>query len=142
MRYLIDGYNVLHRMLQGRLTADTLESGRTHLTRRLLKFGSYRHPITVYYDARIRPPAGVPRTQKIGGYIESLFVFSADDSIKARVRKSNPKALAVVTHDRDICSYVGKAGARIVRVIDFIEWLKDEETLDIDPFEPPEKYGL
>lgn len=108
----------------------------------MLRFGSYRHPLTVYYDARLNPPVAAPSVVRRGGFLENVFVPNADEAIRARIRKQrDPSSLAVVSRDREVWGYAEKAGARVIRVIDFLDRLLETEELEIDPLEPPEKYG-
>lgn len=96
----------------------------------------------MFFDARIDPPRGVPKKGRKGSHVEIVFVPSADLAIRARLRDSDPARTAVVSHDREVCGYAHAAGARVIRVIDFLDELYDKGDRDIDPLEPREKYGL
>jgi hypothetical protein len=108
MRYLIDGYNLLHAMglLHGRAGPHGLEKARLGLLGRLHgHFGTDAANVTVVFDAT-SPPPGVAPDQDYQG-IHVRFAVGrgrqADDLIEDLIRgDSAPRGLTVVSDDRRI----------------------------------------
>jgi hypothetical protein len=105
MRYLIDGYNLLHALgvLQGRAGPGGLEKARTRLLGMLRgKFGDHAHDVTVVFDAAQAPPGAVEVQDHHGIQVRfAVAAGQADDVIEEFIRKeSSPGRLTVVSDDR------------------------------------------
>jgi hypothetical protein len=106
MRYLIDGYNLLHALglLHRKAGPHGLEKARLGLLGRLHDhYGAESSCVTVVFDAS-RPPPGVPTEQDYQG-IRVLFAVGrgrkADDLIEDLLRgDSAPRSLTLVSDDR------------------------------------------
>jgi len=139
MRFVVDGYNVAHRLFGRDSRKATQEQLRDALLRRVRRFATRRRRVTVVFDGVPGPGArGVPRGT---GDMEIVYAPSADDEIVDLVRRSDaPDRLRVVSRDREVTGRAVQLGARIVRVVDFLDWLDDVAGPDVEPGEPPEKY--
>ena len=104
MRYVIDGYNLLHAMgvLLGRAGPHRLESARRALLDRILALhGDHAADVTVVFDAA-KAPARVEAEQDHKG-VRVLFALreEADDVIEALIRRDpSPRQLTIVSDDR------------------------------------------
>jgi predicted RNA-binding protein with PIN domain len=104
MRYLIDGYNLLHAMgvLAGRTGPGGLEKARRRLLGLLRgAHGEQAAEVTVVFDAAGAPP-GVPAEQEYQG-VQVRFALrrEADDLIEELIRRDPaPRSLTVVSDDR------------------------------------------
>ena len=138
MHYLVDGYNVAHRLFGVAGRRATPEELREAVLRRIRPFCSKRRRVVVVFD-------GTPDDfgARRGGVLEIRFARSADDEIVRIVRDDpDPSRLRVVSHDREVTGRARQLGARIVRVVDFLDDLDQLSGPDIVPGEPPEKYDL
>jgi hypothetical protein len=103
MRYLIDGYNLLHATghLSGRVGPHGLEKARQALLGRLAALVKTGAGVTVVFDAHGAPPI-VEREQTYQG-VRVCFALggAADDVIEDLIRRdSAPRLLTVVSDDR------------------------------------------
>lgn len=136
MLYLVDGYNVAHRLFGVAGRRASAEQLRDAVLRRIRPFCSRRRRVIVVFD-------GDPDGRPIRGELEIRYARSADDEIVRIVRDHpDPGRLRVVSHDREVTGKSRQLGARIVRVVDFLDDLDDLNGPDIVPGEPPEKYDL
>ena len=137
MRYLVDGYNVAHRLFGRDSRHARPDELREALLRRLRRFVNRRRKVLVVFDGE----DGTSTSRFGAGELEIVYARSADDEIVRRVRSAHdPSAFRVVSADREVTGRSGQLGARIVRVIDFIDELDDVAGPDMEPGEPPEKY--
>jgi hypothetical protein len=125
MRYLIDGYNVLHAMgvLTGRVGPRGLEKARIALLGRL-RFLHADDPgrVTVVFDAANAPP-GAEREQEYNG-LRVLFALreEADDVIETIIRQeSAPKQLTIVSDDRRLKEAARRRQCPAVGCLDYLE---------------------
>lgn len=106
MRYLVDGYNLLHAMglLAGKAGPHGLEKARLALLGRLLgDHGSDAAAVTVVFDAANAPPDAVPEEHYQGLHIVYALDGEADDVIELLIqRDAAPRKLTVVSDDRRI----------------------------------------
>src|SRR6266852_850781 len=107
MRYLIDGYNLLHAMglLRPKNTAPkALENARFDLLDRLCAFfGDGASNLTVIFDAERVPRRGQAALDYRGLHVQFALRQEADDLIEALIQsEASPKTLTVVSDDHRI----------------------------------------
>ncbi len=145
MRFLIDGYNLLHAMglLRPNLGPEGLLKARTALLGRLAgALGSQAGEVTVIFDAA-NAPADVPREFEHRG-LHVRFAErkqSADDLIEELIRSSSaPRQLTVVSDDHRLVNAAQRRGCRPLRCDAFLTWLaKRYRRTTPRPAEPKEK---
>ncbi|WP_165244330.1 NYN domain-containing protein [Paludisphaera soli] len=126
MRWLIDGYNVMHAagVVDSKMGRHRFRDARQrfldHLARSL---GELAGETTVVFDAN-QPPADFPVESVYRG-ITVIFAL-ADASADARIerilaRHSTPKALTVVSNDREVRKAATSRKARAVKADDFLD---------------------
>jgi predicted RNA-binding protein with PIN domain len=116
VRYLVDGYNYLHR---ARLLRGDLQRARRGLEARLVTLRGRGHQVTVVWDARRAPP-GLPGREERAS-VESVYARgsagSADAAILDRLRHADdPRRYVVVTDDREVAGAARQLGARTASV--------------------------
>jgi uncharacterized protein len=104
MRYLIDGYNLLHAMgvLQGRAGPTGLEKARLRLLGLLHgTYGDQSADVTVIFDAAGAPFGAEEEATYQGIHLRfAVHQQEADDLIEALIREdSAPRQLAIVSDD-------------------------------------------
>ena len=103
MRYLIDGYNLLHAIgwLGGKVGPHGLEKARLALLGHLIgSHGAQVADVTVVFDAAGAPPDAVPEETYQGIHIYYALDGEADDVIEDLIqRESMPRRLTVVSDD-------------------------------------------
>jgi uncharacterized protein len=125
MRYLIDGYNLLHAMglLQGKAGPHGLEKARLALLGRLC--GSHRtevSAVTVVFDASRAPPGAVPEDDYQGIHIWYALEGEADDLIEALIqRDSAPRQLTVISDDRRIQEAARRRRCAVLGCLDYLD---------------------
>ena len=125
MRYLIDGYNLLHAMgvLAGRVGPHGLEKARLALLGRLLALhADDPGRVTVVFDAA-RARAGAEREQEYNG-LHILYALreEADDVIEAIIRReSTPRQLTVVSDDRRLKEAARRRQCPALGCLDYLE---------------------
>jgi uncharacterized protein len=107
MRYLIDGYNLLHAMgLLGpnKAAAKALENARLDLLDRLHRhFGDNSCRLTVIFDAARVPRRGLAEYDYCGIHVRFALRQKADDLIEALIQSEvSPKSLTIVSDDHRI----------------------------------------
>ncbi len=130
MRYLIDGYNLLHAMgvLSGKVGPHGLEKARLALLGHLC--GSHRPDgagVTVVFDASRAPPGASAEEHYRGVHIWYALEGEADDRIEELIRRdAAPRQLTVVSDDHRI----QQAGRRRrCPVLGCMEYLDEMERL-------------
>jgi predicted RNA-binding protein with PIN domain len=126
MRYLVDGYNLLHAMgaLAGRTGPGGLEKARLRLLGWLAgALGPRADQVTVVFDARHPPPGAKPQFDHDG--IQVLFAIKqqeADDLIEERIqRESTPRQLTIVSDDHRLHDAARRRGCPALDALDFFE---------------------
>ena len=118
LNYLLDGYNLI--MQQPHLAQKSLEDARQALVSWLeinRPQGSFNNAVTVVFDGK---PGMVGGTRSASVRVIFAQGESADERIKKMVAQSaHPKAIVVVTDDKDIRLFVRKQGAIILGVKEF-----------------------
>jgi uncharacterized protein len=134
MRWLIDGYNIMHA--GGRLGPKIGREGFRRARRRFLDdlaqaLGSERAgQTTVVFDASV-PPGDFPLVTTYHG-IHLVFALDdedADTRIEALIgQDSNPRTLTVVSSDRRIRQAASRRRARPLTAEQFWDWFDDLRT--------------
>ncbi len=125
MRYVIDGYNLLHAMgvLLGRAGPHRLESARLALLDRVLALhGDRAADVTVVFDAA-KAPARVEAEQDHKG-VRVLFALheEADDVIEALIRSEPaPHQLTIVSDDRRLREAARRRKCVSTGCLDYLE---------------------
>jgi predicted RNA-binding protein with PIN domain len=135
MKYIIDGYNVIHKVPE--LRSGQLRSQREGLVRFLEAAGARNRQlkdITVVFDGKSDVVAPQMRSS-----IKIVFSkgSSADKKIKQMLENSSfARDIAVVSDDREVRSYAGSLGAKRVSVTDFLKMAassrKQRDTFKLD----------
>jgi uncharacterized protein len=107
MRYLIDGYNLLHAMGLVRptnATSGALENARFDLLDHLHGlFGDESGQLTVIFDAERVPRRGLAAHDYRGLHVQFALRQEADDLIESLIRsEKSPRSLTVVSDDRRV----------------------------------------
>ncbi len=106
MRYLIDGYNLLHAMglLCGKVGPHGLEKARLALLGRLCgDHGGDAGAVTVVFDASRAPPGAPAEEDYQGIHIRYALDDEADEVIETLIlHEATPRQLTVVSDDRRI----------------------------------------
>jgi hypothetical protein len=146
MAYLIDGYNLLHRMgeIRGRAGPAGLEKARRHLLG-LLR-GAYgaeaAGAVTVVFDAAGAPPLAAEEQTYHGIHVRfAVRQPEADDLIELLIdRASAPRRLTVVSDDHRIRQAARRRHCTVVGCLDYLEWLdRHRRRRRPRPKEPVEK---
>lgn len=140
MKYLIDGYNLIHKIekLRGR----RLRSQRDGLVR-LLEMAQAQNrqlkDLTVVFDGQAQVVA--PRISSAVGVIFSRGK-SADKKIKDILESSNyARDIGVVSDDREVRCYAARLGAKKIAVKEFLKRIyptpleQKEHTFKLDDVE-------
>jgi hypothetical protein len=128
MRYLIDGYNLLHELevQLKRAGPRGLEGARRRLLERLSRgHGADADAVTVVFDAGRAPP-GVPGRQEHRG-LRVLFALGqeADDLIEELIRRdASPAQLTVVSNDRRLRDAARRRSCPVLGCLDYLEHLR------------------
>ena len=125
MRYLIDGYNLLHAMgvLTGRVGPHGLEKARLALFGRLLALhADAPGRVTVVFDAANAPPGVAPEQEYQGLHIHFALHEEADDAIEALIlHDSAPRQLTIVSDDRRLKEAARRRHCPSLGCLDYLE---------------------
>jgi hypothetical protein len=124
MRYLIDGYNLLHATghLVGKLGPRGLQKARQALLDRLTTLAKIGAGVTVVFDARGAPPAAEAEQSYKGVRVCFAVDRAADDLIEDLIRREPaPRLLTVVSDDRRIKDAARRRHCPTPRCLDFYE---------------------
>lgn len=145
MRYVIDGYNLLHHV--GRLQAGrnaNLNEARLDLLRLLqLRYSGTPDQVTVVFDAR--GASGPVKAMEDYHGIEVRYTRSeeADDVIEAVIRgESAPQRLTVVSNDRRLKEAARRKGCPVAECVEFWESLEKKAAPTPSPAPPKDDTGL
>jgi hypothetical protein len=145
MRYLIDGYNLLHAMglLSGRVGPHGLEKARLALLGRLRgDHGADAAGVTVVFDASRAPPGAVPEEHYQGIHIHYALDGEADDVIELLIqRESTPRKLTVISDDHRIQQAARRRRCPVLGCMDYLdrmERLRKRKALAPQPQVKPE----
>src|SRR4249920_21572 len=140
MRYLIDGYNLLHAMgvLHGQTGPKVLEKARLRLLSMLRgRFEQRTGNVTVVFDAAHAPPGAIEAQDYHGIHVRfAVNEDQADDLIEQIIRQeSAPSRLAVVSDDRRLQQAGRRRRCQVQGCGEFLDHiLKPKQTT-----EPPAK---
>jgi hypothetical protein len=127
MRYLIDGYNLLHATgcLLGKVGPGGLEKARRGLLDRLHdRFGVEAERVTVVFDASGAPPGAVAEQEYHGVRVCFAVNEEADDAIEDLIRRdSTPRRLTVVSDDNRLRSAARRRDCPVLGCLDFLDEL-------------------
>jgi hypothetical protein len=125
MRYLIDGYNLLHALglLHGRTGPHALENARRALLERLSRAADAgTGAITVVFDAAGTPPGAVGEEDYRHIHIYYALDGSADDAIETLIhREATPNQLTVVSDDHRIQQAGRRRHCLVLGCLDYLE---------------------
>jgi hypothetical protein len=144
MRYVIDGYNLLHAvgLLRGRAGPHGLEKARRALLGRLLgSLGAEAAAVTVVFDAA-RAPAGLTAEEDYQGIrVRYTLGREADDLIEDLIRQDPaPRHLTVISDDRRLREAARRRHCPVVGCLDYLEGLQQRRRLGSEPqSDPPAK---
>jgi hypothetical protein len=126
MRYLIDGYNLLHAT--GDLVGRTgrphgLENARLALLGRLIILhGDDVGCVTVVFDARNAPPGSEPQLNYKGVHVLFALREEADDLIETLIRQeSSPRQLTIVSDDHRLKDAARRGKCVSIGCLDYLE---------------------
>jgi predicted RNA-binding protein with PIN domain len=119
--FLIDGYNLLHQVLDFNPGLQELEGMRDRLLHRLVSLSAQKGiKMRVVFDGPFSPS-----TETLYPGIDVKFAPSADNYIRAVIeRLSGRRELVIVSSDqKDIGNYASLCGLEWMTSQDFWEWL-------------------
>jgi predicted RNA-binding protein with PIN domain len=125
MRYLIDGYNLLHAMglLCGKVGPHGLEKARLALLGRLCgDRGDNANAVTVVFDASRAPSGAASEVDYRGIHVRYALDAEADEVIETLIqRESSPRQLTVVSDDHRIQQAGRRRRCHVRGCLDFLE---------------------
>jgi uncharacterized protein len=127
MRYLIDGYNLLHAMglLLGKVGPHGLEKARLALLGRLHgRYGPDAGRVTVVFDASRAPPGAEAEQDYHGVRVRFALREEADDVIEELIRRdSTPRRLTIVSDDHRLQNAGRRRQCPVLGCLDFLDEL-------------------
>jgi hypothetical protein len=127
MRYLIDGYNLLHAvgLLSGKVGPHGLEKARLALLGRLSgRAGSEASRFTVVFDASHAPAGALVEDDYQGVHVFFTCDREADDLIEELIRQDgDPRRLTIVSDDRRLRQAAERRRCPVLRCLDFLDTL-------------------
>lgn len=142
MRFIIDGYNLLHRLglMHGRSGPVALEHARASLLRMIRRAHGEESPsVTVVFDAS-RETAKTPAETNFQG-VQVRFAVEqdeADDLIEMLLRQESvPERLSVVSDDRRIRQAGQRRGCRVLSCDEYLDWMDSRGRPAPHPGSPP-----
>jgi predicted RNA-binding protein with PIN domain len=147
MRFLIDGYNLLHAigLLVGRVGPHGLQKARLALLGRLLALHRAEvAAVTVVFDASGAPPGAAPEEDYQG--IRLLYALDgvADDLIEEHIQgEANPEHLTVVSDDHRIQQAGRRRRCLVLGCMEYLDWMeRDRRARPTAPEAPVKPDGL
>lgn len=130
IRYLIDGYNLLHAIgiLAGKIGPHGLERARHRLCSLLAAaFGEKVAEVTVVFDGPDRAPSPSSPQDYKGVQVEfAVGAQEADDVIESHLAShSAPRKLSVVSNDRRVQTAARRRKAGVLSCDEFLERLDE-----------------
>jgi predicted RNA-binding protein with PIN domain len=143
VRYLIDGYNLLHAMglLCGKVGPHGLEKARQALLGRLCAdHGDAARAVTIVFDASRAPAGAIAEEEYHGIHIQYALDREADEVIETLIhRESAPHQLMVVSDDHRIQQAGRRRGCQVRGCLDYLEELQRPRRRDAASSEAPVK---
>jgi predicted RNA-binding protein with PIN domain len=125
MRYLIDGYNLLHAMglLHGKVGPHGLEKARLALLGRLCgAYGNDTGRLTIVFDASRAPPGAVAEEDYHGIHVRYALDSEADEVIENLIQQeATPRQLTVVSDDHRIQQAGRRRRCSVCSCLDYLE---------------------
>ena len=123
MRYLIDGYNLLHALFGPPASPQGLEPARQRLLDRLCEFPQVEpHDLTVVFDATRAPPNSPVRVVYRGMQLHFPRTQTADDFIEDLIHNErHPQKLVVVSNDHRIQLAAKRRPCSMLECLDWVE---------------------
>lgn len=125
MRYLLDGYNLLHAMgvLCGKVGPRGLEQARLSLLSRLHGvLGDDAGIVTVVFDAANAPPHAAAEDEYQGIHIRYARDGEADDVIESLIqREATPRQLTIVSDDHRVQQAGRRRRCPVLGCLDYLE---------------------
>jgi uncharacterized protein len=125
MRYVIDGYNLLHAwgLAPRRGGGRRLERARLNLLDRLRHAGAAG--VTVVFDAARAPPDAAAEHDYHGIRVRFVLEGTADDWIEDLIRREAlPQQLTVISDDHRLRQAAERRRCRFQRCLDYVEELQ------------------
>lgn len=129
MKFLIDGYNLMHAVgLASRaMPAAKFERARTKLLDWLADGVNDRAEIRVVFDAQ-KAPARSAESVHRGVRVRFAFDQTADDLIEELIAaERKPKSLTVVSNDSQVREAARRGGCTVFACEEFVDWLLSRE---------------
>lgn len=128
MRYLIDGYNLLHAMglLCGKVGPHGLEKARLALLNRLCSaLGENAGDVMVVFDASRAPPGVAAEEEHQGIHVRYAVGGEADDVIEDLIQhEATPRHLTVVSDDHRLRLAGRRRRCLVSGCLDYLEELE------------------
>ncbi len=125
MRYLIDGYNLLHAMglLCGKVGPHGLEKARLALLDRLLAhLGDDADSVTVVFDASRAPPGVSGEEEYNGIHVRYALGGEADEVIEELIQQEpTPRQLTIVSDDHRLQQAGSRRRCPVSGCLDYLE---------------------
>jgi predicted RNA-binding protein with PIN domain len=146
MRYLIDGYNLLHAigLLGGQVGPQRLQTARLALLSQLHGWlGAETAGVTVVFDAARAAPGAVPEDHYQGIHIWYALDGQADDLIEELIQNdAAPQQLTVVSDDHRVQNAARRRRCPVLGCMDYLDALdqrrQQPRTLPADGHAKPE----
>jgi predicted RNA-binding protein with PIN domain len=144
MRYLIDGYNLLHAMgmIHGRAGPQGLEKARLRLLGLLHgTFGDQAPTVTVVFDAAGAPPGAKEQHDFQGIHVHfAVHQKEADELIEDLIRHdAAPRQLTVVSDDHRLKDAGRQRRCQVLGCLDFLEEIMRRRRQQHPPTPHPEE---
>jgi predicted RNA-binding protein with PIN domain len=125
MRYLIDGYNLLHAMglLCGKVGPHGLEKARLALLDRLFNdHGDDAGAVTVVFDASRAPPGVAAEEEYQGIHVRYALGGEADEVIETLIQQeAAPRQLTIVSDDHRVQQAGNRRRCPVSGCLDYLE---------------------
>lgn len=143
MRYLIDGYNLLHAMgvLCGKVGPHGLERARLSLLSRLCgQHGDNTADVTVVFDASGARPGAVAEEEYRGIHIRYALEGEADDVIETLIQcEATPSQLTIVSDDHRLQHAGRRRRCPVLGCLDYLDEREHQRKSKPSAPEPPTK---
>jgi len=143
MRYLIDGYNLLHAMglLCGKVGPHGLERARLSLLNRLAAdHGDRAGDVTVVFDASGAPPGVAAEEEYNGVHIRYALGGEADELIEDLIQhEATPRQLTIVSDDHRLQQAGSRRRCPVSGCLDYLEERERRRRRKPVPSEAPVK---
>src|SRR5258708_757099 len=121
MIIIVDGYNVLRGVLDGR---EASEQARNHFLAQLGRYAKRKkHKIILIFDGGSSPMPFVSDHHGVT-VVYSGYVDTADDLIKIKLTELQGKDVLLVSSDRELNSWAAKYDMPSIEAADFYELLQ------------------